>query len=223
MEHTLTVEKREQTGTKACQALRAEGKLPAIVYSEGKGAEPITITLSDFEALWKETGESTVIALEGLGKEKAVLVQDVDVDPLYDTPVHVDFYAVQTDKEVNVEVALVFEGVAPAEKELGGTLIRVMRTIEIEALPKDLPHEITVDISTLKTFDDQIQVKDITLPQGVKAVTDEEEVIALVQEAKEEAEEEMTTAEDVDLDAIEVEKKGKDDSESSEDAPQENE
>jgi large subunit ribosomal protein L25 len=209
MDYILKAEKRIKTGTKACKALREAGKLPAVVYSEGKEAELITVSTSEFESTWNKTGESTIISLDGLGKEKAVLIQDVALDPLYDTPVHVDFYAVQTDKPVTVEVALVFEGSAPAEKELGGTLIRVMRTVEVEALPKNLPHEIVIDISALKTFDDQIQMKDVTLPTGVTAVTSPDEVIALVQEVKEEVEEEPTEAE-VDFSTIEVEKKGKD-------------
>ena len=208
MEHILTVEKREQKGTKISKALRAGGKLPAVMYSGGKETELISVPISEFEALWSKVGESTLINLNGLGKDKVVLIQDVDVDPVYDKPIHVDFYEVQTGKVVNVEVALNFVGSSPAEKELGGIFIRVMRAIEIEALPKDLPSEIDVDVSSLKTFEDQLQIKDLKLPEGVSALGDSEEVVALVQEPKEESEDEVP-AEEVDLSAVEVEKKGK--------------
>jgi large subunit ribosomal protein L25 len=205
MEQKLKVEKRTIRGTKACRALRETGKLPAVVYGEGKEAETISLDAKDFEKMWKNVGESTVISLEGLGENKSVLIQDVVFDPLYSTPTHVDFYTVRTDKVVEVEVPLVFEGVAPAVKELGGNLVKVMHTISIESLPKDLPQEIIVDITSLKTFEDQIKINDIVLPTGVKATSDGDEVIALVQPAREE--EEQTSVADVT--SVAVEKKGK--------------
>lgn len=209
MEYTLTVTERKEVGTKACRALREEGKIPAVVYSEGKNAQMITLEVRDFERVWKSAGESTIVTLQGVGKDKAVLIQDVAVDSLYDTPLHADFYVVQTDKLVEVDVPLVFEGIAPAVKELGGNLAKIMYELTIEALPKDLPKEIIVDISVLKTFDDQIQVKDIVLPSGVTATEDADEVVALVQEAREE-EEYVTTEDTADIvGAVEVEKKGK--------------
>jgi large subunit ribosomal protein L25 len=100
--------------------------------------------------------------------------------------------------------------VAPAEKELGGNVMKVMHSLTIEALPKDLPQELTVNISTLATFNDQIQVKDITLPAGVSTKLDPEEVVAIAQEAKEEEVYEAE-AEEGDVADVEVEKKGKED------------
>ncbi len=210
MKYTLTVEKREEEGTKACQILREQGKMPAVVYGSGKEAEPITVNTKEFEKIWENVGESTLVTLEGLKDDKTVLIQDVSLEPLFETPLHADFYAVRTDQTVNVEVPLVFTGTAPAEKELGGTFIKVMHALSIDALPKDLPSEIEIDISSLITFSDQINVKDVTLPSGVKASVDDSEVIALVQEIQE-VEEEVVTDEEVDLSAVEVEKKGKED------------
>lgn len=204
MENNITVEKRLVSGSKACRDLREEGKVPAVIYSEGKEAEMITVHVKEFEKTWKEAGESTIVTLTGLDKDRSVIIQDVELEPLYGTPLHVDFYGVRTDREVTVEVPLVFDGVAPAEKELGGTLLKVLREIEVEALPKNLPKEIVVDISILKTFDDQILIKDIALPQGVKTTLEADEVVALVQEAREEE-----VIEVVDVSTIEVEKKGK--------------
>jgi hypothetical protein len=119
--------------------------------------------------------------LKGLGKERSVLIQDVELDKIYGTPIHVDLLAVKADEEVEVGVPLVFTGVAPAEKDLGGSLVKVMYEIEISALPKNLPHEISVDLSGLKTFEDQVKVGDIILPTGVTAITGAGEVVALVQ------------------------------------------
>jgi large subunit ribosomal protein L25 len=205
MEHTITAEKRTAVGSNACKAIRAEGKMPAVLYGEGKEAVMVTLNTKEFERIWRIAGESTVLNVTGLGKDVSVLIQDVTLDPYYDVPTHADFYLVRKDVVVDVEVPLVFVGVSPAEKTLGGTLIKVMHEIKIEALPKDLPSEVEVDISKLETFEDQIQIKDIVLPMGVTALDEGEEVVALVQEPKEEEE----VREEVDLSAVEVVKKGK--------------
>lgn len=205
----LTVQPREAVGSKASKKLRAQELVPGVLY--GAGAEPahFTVNIKDFEKVWTEAGESTVVSVQGLDKKKDVLIQDVAVDPIYGAPIHIDLYAVRSDVAVEVEVPLVFTGVAPAEKELGGTLIKVMHEITVEALPKNLPHEIEVDISGLATFDDQIHIKDIALPSGVTALADAEEVVALVQAVREEEPDEATG----DVATVEVEKKGKEEAE----------
>jgi large subunit ribosomal protein L25 len=128
----------------------------------------------------------------------------VQVDPIKGFPIHVDFLAVDMNKPVEVAIPLEFVGLAKAEKDGLGTLVKVLHEIEIEALPKDLPHNIEVDVTIIATLEDLIHVKDIKLPKGVTLLTDGEEVVALVAAAKEEKEEVV-----VDLSAIEVEKKGK--------------
>lgn len=206
MSVSLPVQARQHVGTKASKKLREAGVVPAVLYGAGEAPVHLAIGRTDLEKAWNDAGSSTVVTLTGLNGGKDVLIQEVAVDPVYGTPIHADLYAVRSDVAVEVAVELVFEGVAPAEKDLGGTLIKVMHEIAVEALPKNLPHEIVVDISSLKTFDDQIHVRDLALPAGVTAVTDAEEVVALVQAAQEEPEEEAATA---DVSAVEVEKKGK--------------
>lgn len=206
MTYTLQVQKRITHGTHASVRLRAEGRAPAVLYG---GAEKESLMVSfdvrDFEKVWRDAGGSSIVTLTGLDGEKSVLIHDVTVDPLYGTPIHADFLAVRTDEVVEVDVPLVFTGVSPAEKALGGTLIKVMHTLTIEALPKNLPHEIEIDITSLATFEDQILVKDVVLPTGVTAIVEPDEVVALVQEAQQE-EEVVASA---DLSTVEVEKKGK--------------
>jgi large subunit ribosomal protein L25 len=204
MTQKLSATIRTENGSKASAALRSAGKLPAVVYGAQQTAQSITLIAKEFEKVWHDAGESSIVELSGLGTDLSVLIQDVSVDPLYGTPTHADLLAVRTDETIEVTVPLEFVGVAPAEK-LGGTLIKVLREIDIEALPKDLPHSIEVDISTLVTFEDQIHVSNLVMPTGVTAVTDSEEVVALVQEAGE-TEEESSTA---DVSAVEVVKKGK--------------
>ncbi len=202
---SIKADKREIIGKKVSK-LRKEGFVPAVLYGKKEASVAITVPLKDFERIWKEAGESTVIEITGLGDEKEALIHDVDVEPVYGSIRHVDFYAIEKGKKVRVAVPLSFIGVAPAEKELGGTLVKVLHELEIESLPKDLPQEIEVDISSLIDFETQIHAKDIKLPERVILMADAEEVVALVQEAKEEEEE---PEEAPDLDSIEVEEKGK--------------
>ena len=154
----------------------------------------------------KQAGESTIISLDLGGKGQDVLVHEVQVDPISGAPIHVDFYVVSQDKELEVAVPLIFEGVSPAVKELGGSLVKVIHELEIRALPKNLPHDIKVDISSLVTLDSQILIKDLKLPTGVVSVLDLDEVVAAITEAGEEV---APEAAPIDLSAIEVEKKGK--------------
>ena len=181
----LQTENREVFGKKL-KPFRKQGKLPAVLYGPKEKSQPLFVSLKDFKKLWREAGESTVIQLNLEKSKKEVLIQDVAVDPIKDEPVHVDFYAVQMDKPIEASVALEFSGISPAVKNLGGVLVKVMHEIEVEALPKNLPHELVVEISKLEKFEDKILAKDIILPEGVKLIASPEEVIALVEEPREE-------------------------------------
>ena len=179
--------------------------MPAVFYGKKEKSTPVIISKAEFKKVWREAGESSVIDLVGKNIEAEALIYDVDLDPVTDEPRHADFYVFEKGKKIEISVPLEFIGVAPAVKDMGGTLVKVMHEIEIEALPKDLPHNISVDISSLVNFDSQILAKDVKLPQGVALVTKSEEVIASVYETKEEVEETAP----IDLASIEVQKKGK--------------
>jgi len=205
---TLKVETRD---TKSDLAdIRKAGKIPAVFYGKKEASTPISIPRIDFLKVWKEAGESSVITLETPDGTKDSLIQDVDIDPISGAPRHADFYVFDKDHKLEIELPIEFVGIAPAVKELGGILVKVVHELSISALPKDLPHNISVDISSLKTFDDQILAKDIPLPNGVEITINPEDVIALVSAPREEKEEESAP---VDLSEIEVEKKGKEESE----------
>lgn len=201
---TLKAEKRD-IHTKP-EAIRKAGKVPAVFYGKKEASQAISIPKVDFLKVWNEAGESSVVTLETPEGSKESLIQDVDLDPVTGVPRHADFYVFEKGHKVEVELPLEFIGISPAVKDLGGALVKVLYEIKVEAMPKDLPHEIVVDISSLANFDDQILAKDISLPTGVDLKENPEEVIALVSAPREEKEEEAAP---IDLTAIEVEKKGK--------------
>lgn len=207
---TLTATKRSKADKLG--DVRSNGMIPAVVYGARVENTSISVPSVNFIKAWKVAGESSTITLDLEGKKIDVLIHDLQVDPVKGFPMHVDFLAIDMNKAVKVKVPLEFTGIAPADKGGLGVLVKVLHEVEIEALPKDLPHNILVDVSPLVALGDQIHVKDIALPKNVTMITDGEEVVALISAVKEEVEETVP----VDLSAIEVEKKGKKESEEGE-------
>lgn len=202
----LQIEKREKYGRKARGGKNAE-KFPAVFYGPKEDSTSVFVAKRDFVKVWKEAGESSVIILEGAGEDKQALIQEVSLDPVSDEPIHVDFYIIEKGKKVEVDVPLEYVGESPAVKALGGVLVKVMHELPIEAEPINLPHEIEVDISSLVDFESHITVRDLKIPAGVTVLAEADETVALVQEPREEEEEEAPV--EFDESMVEVEKKGK--------------
>ncbi len=199
-------------------SLRMGGKIPAVLYGPKEPTASITLDLKVFDKVFKEAGESTVVVLKGLGDDKDAMIHQVDYHPVTGKPLHVDFYIIEKGKKVTTHVPLEFIGEADAlaVKSLGGTLMKVMHEIEIEAMPKDLPHEIVVDVSGLDTFEAHITLADLKLPAGVTALGNPEDTIASVAEPKEEVEEPV---EAIDMESIGMsEERGKKEEEGAEGA-----
>jgi len=192
------------TGEKL-DTLRKSGNIPAVFYGLGKETTSIKAPLVEFKKAWREAGESSPVELALPTGKVDVLIHDVQVDPVTNEPIHADFLVIDMKKKIQVKVPLTFDGVAPAVKSGLGNLVKVLHEIEVEALPTDLPKEISVDISKLETLENNITVSDIALPSGVVAITPGTEIVASIVAQVEEKEEETP----VDLSAIEVEKKGK--------------
>ena len=194
----LTVERRE-IKTKP-KSLREKGVLPAVIYGRKEESTPIAIDLKQFEKVFKAAGESTVLTLKGLGEDKEALIHEVALDAVSGTPLHADFYVIEKGQTVTVSIPFEFDGVSPAVKDKGGILVKVMHELEVECAPKDLPHVIKVDVSKLVELEDQIKIKDLGLPATLKLSIDADEVVAMIDVAKEEPVE----APPVDISAIEM-------------------
>ncbi|MFH1129573.1 MAG: 50S ribosomal protein L25 [Patescibacteria group bacterium] len=179
MDLELKAEKREDVGKKL-EALREKGIIPAVIYGSGHKSVSVQVDYEEFRKIFEQSGENTLVKLKIGSESKNVLINEIAKDPMSDRFIHVDFYQVRMDQVIKAEVPLIFEGEAPAVKNLEGVLIKNMNHIEVEALPKDLPHEIRIDISILDSFDKNIRIKDLVLPTGVKIDLDLEEVIVSV-------------------------------------------
>ena len=168
--------------------MKNEGKIPAVVYGPGEKNANISVDEKEFKKVLHTAGESSLVELlvekdpsAGSGQEKRpVLIHEIQKDPVSDRIIHIDFFQASLKEEVEVAIPLVFEGEAPAEKDLGGTLNKNMLEIEVKALPQNLPHEIKVNVDGLKTFEDQITVKDLVLPANVAVLKNPDEIVASV-------------------------------------------
>ena len=187
---TLSAKIRKEFGRKT-KTLRKKGVLPGVLYGpEIKEALPLELDCKTFEKVYNTAGESSLISLEVEKKKFLVLIYAVELDPLSQKAIHVDFYQPKLDEEITADIPLVFEGEAPAIKELGGTFVRNIHEVEVRALPQNLPHEIRINVDKLKTFEDSILVKDLIVPKEVKILKDPEETVAFVAEP-EKVEEEL--------------------------------
>lgn len=168
----ITLKTKERT--------KKEGTIPAVLYGPKRKNLNLEIDLKEFSDIYKEAGESTLITLALEKGKSLVLIHDVSLDPLTNSPIHVDFYEPILDREVEAEVPLVFEGESPAVKNFGGTIVKEIQEVEVRALPQKLPHEIKVDLSKLQKIDDEITIGDLAAGEGVKILKEPEEIVANV-------------------------------------------
>ncbi|MBU2037098.1 50S ribosomal protein L25 [Patescibacteria group bacterium] len=175
----LKAETRTIFGKKV-SSLRKDGFLPAVLYGHGIKPTAVTVSAKEFDKIFKQAGETTLLNLAIGDKKHNVFIHDFAKDPLSSQITHVDFFEVKMDEKIKTKVPFVFIGESPAVKADGGVLVRAMQEVEVEALPQDLPKEIPVEISSLKTFEDKIYIKDLSLGSGVRVIANPEETVVLV-------------------------------------------
>lgn len=177
----LKAESRLIEGQKV-KTLRRQGIVPAVVY--GRGFKPINIQMpsKEFERVYTEAGESTLVYLDVDGQSYPTIIHDVARNPVSEAILHADFYKVRLDEKIHAKIPLNFIGEAPAVKSLGGILVKNIHELEVEGFPQDLPHQIDIDLSKLAEFNSHVVVGDAFLPGGLVVKNKTDEIIALVQE-----------------------------------------
>jgi large subunit ribosomal protein L25 len=190
---TIAAKPRSQTGTHAVNKLRREGKVPGVVYGHQFSA-PLPIVIEGRELRSALTGHNInsvfTLEIEGRGATP-VMVHERQLDIISHHLLHIDLYAVDLAEAVEANVPIVAVGNAPGVKE-GGVLDLVMRQIAVEALPASIPEHIEVDVSNLN-IGDNIHVRELRVPEGVKIVENDDEIVLSVL-APQKAEEEVVAA-----------------------------
>lgn len=165
----LKAEKRDGLGKKAAQTMRDEGKVPAVVQEHGKESIPIFVDSMEMLKAFQAVGKSQAIDLTVGSAKKLALIKEIEFVPLKREVQHVVFQALKADEVVDAEVPIHIVGEIPAE-ENRLVLLHTLETIEVRALPKDLPESLEVDGSKLVELDDRVVVSDIKVPEGVELV-----------------------------------------------------
>ena len=166
--------------------------MPAVLYGPKVKNQSLEIDIKEFEKIYKEAGKNTLVSLELQDKKEKylVLIHDLVRDPITSSPLHVDLYQPSLEEKIEADIPVILQGESLAVKDLGGTLIKTMSEIKIKALPQDLPKEIIIDISGLKTFEDHILIKDLKFAEGVEILRDSSDIVVSVA-APEKVEEEL--------------------------------
>lgn len=196
----LKAEVREGSGKTTAKDLRKKNIIPAVVYKDGKDAIKLQLDAKDIrEVLHTKAGENVIVTLKITGadaktKDKTVLIKEVQREPIKDKILHVDFNEISLTDVLKVNVPLAAHGEAIGVKTDGGTLEHVMWELQVECLPTNIPAKIEVDVSGLK-IGDAVYVKNITVPEGVKVLTDPELIAMIVKPPKVEVPKEEAAAE----------------------------
>lgn len=169
--YTLKLEPRAVLGKKV-NRLRRAGLLPATVYGKGVGPLSVQLDARGFQDVYRRAGRSSLIELQMEGQAPlAAFVHTLQRHPISRAIIHVDFHAVDLLQEVQMSVPLHAVGESPLAARGDAIVNLVLNTIEIRALPTNIPGHISVDVSNLDRFDKDIYVRDLELPAGVKLVT----------------------------------------------------
>jgi len=183
---TLEAQKRQPGNKNEARRVRASGKIPAVVYGAGKETAIVEVDPRQvLRILHSESGHNTIFELAlDRDREKAMIV-DWQFEPIRGRLLHVDVQRIAMDKKLTVTVPIVLKGEAEGVKQQGGILEQILREIEIECLPADIPKSIDVDISHL-VFGVEVRVQDLPRSEKLKFLTDPNQMIAHITSVKEE-------------------------------------
>ncbi len=204
MSITLTAQKRDILG-KRVKRLRKEGLVPAELFGPETENRHLSISEKEFNRVFREAGTNTIVdvVLEGEKEPVSVFIYDAQLDALSKRPLHVDLYHVSKTVKTHALVPVVFRGEAPAEKK-DCIIVHVTGELHVEAFPQDMPHEFSVDVSSLENEGDTVTLKDLDIPANVEVEAEPDLVIAIAEAKRAEevetpavAAEEMLSKEDV--------------------------
>ncbi len=181
-------ESRQAEGKNAARRVRKSGRVPAVVYGAGKQALSISVDPKQIaRILTSESGHNTIFDLQVNGERSKVMIVDWQYEPIKGALLHIDLKRIAMDQRLRVKVPIVLKGEPAGVKQQGGILDQVLREVEVECLPGDIPSTFSADVSNL-VFGQVLRVADLPHDEGkVHFLTDREQPVALITAVKEEA------------------------------------
>ena len=192
----LKASPRQPLGKRSRRLMR-EGKLPAILYGHNTEATPITLDRIEFQKVFVKSGRTHLVdlVLDGNRTEK-VLVREIQTHPRRQGPIHVDFYQVNLQEKIEVEVPVHVVGESAPVKQGDGDVLQPMHSIRVECLPTEIPEDFEVDITPLDEIGAELRVSAIKVRAGVTVLDDPDElVVKIVPKREMKVEEEIPAAE----------------------------
>ncbi len=204
MDLQIAVDARTASG-KQTKRLRAGGIVPGVVFGKTAGSVPVQLEAKAFETLYREAGRTTIfkISVDG-GRPTSVVIKSVQRNPLTGRAVHVDFFAPDLTLEMQADVPINFEGTAPGVEASGGSLFTSLDHLKVKALPSDMPHEFTVDVTSLVDLDAAILVRDLVVAGNFTILNEADELVAKVMPPRVEVEPETVAVEELEGEAGEA-------------------
>jgi large subunit ribosomal protein L25 len=171
----------------AARRVRAKGKIPAVVYGAAEAALAVEVDPKQIQKiLHSETGHNSIFDLDVSGSKAKVMIVDWQYEPIKGKLIHIDFKRIALDKLIRVEVPIQLTGTAVGVKTQGGILDQMLREVELECLPGDIPSHIDLDVSEL-SFGTVLRVSDLPHTGSLKFITPEDTPVAHITAIKEEA------------------------------------
>ncbi|HEX2680836.1 MAG TPA: 50S ribosomal protein L25 [Candidatus Dormibacteraeota bacterium] len=191
----LKASAREPMGKRSRRLLR-EGKLPAIVYGHNMQATPIVLDRLEFQKVFVKSGRTHLVDLAIDGRSEKVLVREIQTHPRQIGPIHVDFYQVNLQEKIEVEVPIRLTGESAAVKRGDADILQPMHSARVECLPSDIPEAFEVDLTPLEEIDAELRVNELVVPKGVTMLEEADElVVKIVHKRELKIEEEVPAAE----------------------------
>ena len=194
----LKASTRELLG-KRSRRLYGQGKLAAVVYGHNTKPTPLTLERLEFQKVFVKSGRTHLVDLVVDGDRTAkVLVREIQTHPRRLGPIHVDFYQVNLEEKITVEVPIHLVGESAAVKRGDADILQPLHSLRVECLPSDIPEAFEVDLTPLEEIESELRISDITLPKGVTVLIDPEElVVKIIKKREMKVEEEVPAAEAV--------------------------
>jgi len=181
---------------KSSRRLHGQGKLAAVVYGHNTNATPLVLDRLEFQKVFLKSGRTHLVDLVVDGRTDKVLVREIQTHPRRLGPIHVDFYQVNLEEKITVEVPIHLVGESAAVKRGDADILQPIHSLRVECLPSDIPEAFEVDMTPLEEIESEVRISDIKMPKGVTVLIDPEElVVKIIKKREMKVEEEVPAAE----------------------------